>query len=108
MAAWQKNGSQQASSPITTTPTFASYCMSSPTLTILRSDLSGVCVFHAAVDVEDVAGAPRRTGLGGEVEHGLGNVLGQHVYLQDVAPAVVIFELVRLDTVRGGALLALA
>jgi hypothetical protein len=40
------------------------------------------------------------------VKHGLGNVLGQNVYLQDVAPAIVIFELVRLDTVRGGALLA--
>jgi hypothetical protein len=29
------------------------------TLVTLRSDLSGVCVFHATVDVEDVSGAPR-------------------------------------------------
>src|SRR5215211_3495654 len=71
----------------------------------LRWDLSRVRVLHAAVDVEDVARAPRRTCLRGEVEHGLGDVLGQHVHLQDVALAVVVFEFVRLYTVGGGALL---
>jgi hypothetical protein len=40
------------------------------------------------------------------VEHGLGDVLGQHVHLQDIALAVEIFEFVRLYTVCGGALLA--
>src|SRR5215218_9266725 len=40
------------------------------------------------------------------MEHGLGDVLRQHVYLEHVALAVVVFELLRFYAVGGCALLA--
>src|SRR3712207_9294279 len=71
-----------------------------------RLSLAGVRVLDPAVDVKNVACAPRGTRLGGEVQHGVGDVLGQHVHLEHVALAVVLLELVWLDPIRGGALLA--
>src|SRR5215203_6714902 len=87
------------------TPTFARRTPLFPS-TLPPFGLPRVGVFHAAVDVEDVARAPRGTSLGGEVEHGLGDVLGKHVDFEHVALTVVVFELVRLYAVGTGALLA--
>jgi hypothetical protein len=61
--------------------------------------LAGIRVLDAAVDVQHVARAPGRTRLRGEVQHGVGYVLGQHVELEDVALAVVLFQFVRLYAV---------
>src|SRR3712207_1430180 len=71
-----------------------------------RLSLAGVRVLDPAVDVKDVARAPRGTRLGGEVQHGVGDVLGQHVDLEHVALAVVLFQVLGLYTVGGGAFLA--
>src|ERR687890_2777790 len=88
------------------TPTFALRPSPSLTPAAISPDLPGIGVFYAAVDVEDVAGAPRRARLGGEVEHGFGYVLRQHVYFEHVALAVVVLELLGLYAVGGRALLA--
>src|SRR5919107_4335775 len=88
------------------TPTFALRPSPSLTPATISPDLPRVGVFHAAVDVEDVAGTPRRTSFRSEMEHGLGDVLRQHVYLEHVALTVVVLELFGLYAVGGGPLLA--
>src|SRR3954454_1800500 len=67
---------------------------------------ASVCPRDAAVDIEEVAGALSRPRGGGEVQDRLGDVLGQDVDLEGVAPAIVLLELVRLDAVGRRALLA--
>src|SRR5262245_55651116 len=60
----------------------------------------------AAVDVEHVARALRRTSRRGEEEHRLGDVVGDDVHLQRRPGAIVILELLGLEAVRARALLA--
>ena len=71
-----------------------------------RRRLARVRRRHAPVDVEDVAGLLARTALGREVQHGLGDVAGVDADLQRVALAVVLVELLRVEVVGRGALLA--
>src|SRR5215210_6208599 len=61
---------------------------------------------NAPVDVEQVAGALARARGGGEVQDRLCDVLREDVDLERGALAVVLLQLVGLDPVGGGALLA--
>src|SRR5918996_4199144 len=68
--------------------------------------LTGVRGSAAAVDVQDVSGALPRASLGGEMQHGLGDVLREHAYLKRRSLTVVLVELFRSDSVGRGALAA--